>query len=162
MVVSNVPEFYSTWRVPKPHANGEINRLHGMLVDLHSRFTRVVAMAELTGSQVVVEVLKREGVDILFGIPGGQALPLFDAFYDSGLQFVLTRHEQGACHMADGYARASGRAGVCAVTSGPGATNIVTGLATACMDSSPVVAITGRVAPVRSVRTRSRRPMPPA
>ena len=102
-------------------------------------------MAELTGSQIVVEVLKREGVDILFGIPGGQALPLFDAFYDSGLQFVLARHEQGACHMADGYARASGRPGVCAVTSGPGATNIVTGLATAYMDSIPLVAITGQV-----------------
>ncbi len=100
---------------------------------------------ELTGAQIVCEVLKREGVDIVFGIPGGANLPLNDALGLSGIRFVLTRHEQGASHMADGYARATGKAGVCFATSGPGATNLVTGLATANMDSIPVVAITGQV-----------------
>ncbi len=102
-------------------------------------------MAEMTGAQIVCEVLKREGVDVVFGIPGGANLPLNDALGLSGIRFVLTRHEQGASHMADGYARATGKAGVCFATSGPGATNLVTGLATANMDSIPVVAITGQV-----------------
>jgi acetolactate synthase-1/2/3 large subunit len=102
-------------------------------------------MAELTGAQIVCEVLKREGVEVVFGIPGGANLPLNDALGLSGIRFVLTRHEQGASHMADGYARATGKAGVCFATSGPGATNLVTGLATANMDSIPVVAITGQV-----------------
>src|SRR4029077_7608003 len=102
-------------------------------------------MAEMTGAQIVCEVLKREGVEVVFGIPGGANLPLNDALGLSGLRFVLTRHEQGASHMADGYARATGKAGVCFATSGPGATNLVTGLATANMDSIPVVAITGQV-----------------
>jgi len=103
---------------------------------------------KLTGAQIVWEALVREGVEVVFGIPGGQNLPIFDALakYEYPLHFVLTRHEQGAAHMADGYARASGRVGVCMTTSGPGATNLVTGLATAYMDSSPVVAITGQVA----------------
>ncbi len=100
---------------------------------------------EMTGAQIVCEVLKREGVEVVFGIPGGANLPLNDALGLSGLRFVLTRHEQGASHMADGYARATGRPGVCFATSGPGATNLVTGLATANMDSIPVVAITGQV-----------------
>jgi len=102
-------------------------------------------MAEMTGAQIVCEVLKREGVEVVFGIPGGANLPLNDALGLSGIRFVLTRHEQGASHMADGYARATGKAGVCFATSGPGATNLVTGLATANMDSIPVVAITGQV-----------------
>jgi len=103
---------------------------------------------KLTGAQIVWEALVREGVEVVFGIPGGQNLPIFDALakYEYPLHFVLARHEQGAAHMADGYARASGRVGVCMATSGPGATNLVTGLATAYMDSSPVVAITGQVA----------------
>jgi len=100
---------------------------------------------EMTGAQIVCEVLKREGVEVVFGIPGGANLPLNDALGLSGLRFVLTRHEQGASHMADGYARSTGKAGVCFATSGPGATNLVTGLATANMDSIPVVAITGQV-----------------
>ncbi|MBI4372891.1 MAG: biosynthetic-type acetolactate synthase large subunit [Candidatus Omnitrophica bacterium] len=103
-------------------------------------------MAELTGAQIMIECLKQEGVDYVFGLPGGAILPTFDALYDSGLKFILVRHEQGAAHMADGYGRATGRPGVCLVTSGPAATNTVTGLATAYMDSAPMVCITGQVA----------------
>jgi acetolactate synthase I/II/III large subunit len=103
-------------------------------------------VAELTGAQIMIECLKREGVEYVFGLPGGAILPTFDALYDSGINFVLVKHEQGAAHMADGYGRATGRPGVCMVTSGPGATNTVTGLATAYMDSSPMVCITGQVA----------------
>ncbi len=100
----------------------------------------------LSGAQIVVEGLVREGVTHIFGIPGGACLPLFDAFYGAKLNLVLTRHEQGAAHMADGFARSTGRVGVCIATSGPGATNLVTGLATAHMDSIPIVALTGQVA----------------
>ncbi len=100
---------------------------------------------KLKGAQVVVEALKKEGVKDIFGIPGGAVLPLFDALYDSDLNFYLTRHEQGAAHAADGYARSTGKVGVCIATSGPGATNLVTGIATAYMDSVPIVAITGQV-----------------
>ena len=99
----------------------------------------------LTGAQVFHEMLKEEGVEVLFGYPGGVLLPIFDELYESPIQFVLTRHEQGACHMADGYARSTGKTGVVIATSGPGATNIVTGLATANMDSIPIVAFTGQV-----------------
>jgi acetolactate synthase-1/2/3 large subunit len=99
-----------------------------------------------SGAQILIEVLRQEGVDLIFGYPGGAVIPLFDALYDApDIRFVLTRHEQGAGHAADGYARASGRAGVCLATSGPGATNLVTALATANFDSVPVVAITGQV-----------------
>ncbi len=98
-----------------------------------------------TGAEILVECLLRENVEVTFGIPGGVALPLFDKIYGSKLKLVLTRHEQGAAHMADGYARSSGKVGVCIATSGPGATNLVTGLATAYMDSVPVVAITAQV-----------------
>ena len=103
-------------------------------------------MSELTGAQIMIECLKCEGVDYVFGLPGGAILPTFDALYDSGLKFILVRHEQGASHMADGFGRATGRPGVCMVTSGPAATNTVTGLATAFMDSAPMVCITGQVA----------------
>ena len=99
----------------------------------------------ITGAQAIIEALKREGVEIVFGIPGGVLLPLYDALYDAPVRHILARHEQGAAHMADGYARASGKVGVCIATSGPGATNLVTGLCTAHMDSIPVVAITGQV-----------------
>jgi acetolactate synthase-1/2/3 large subunit len=98
-----------------------------------------------TGAQVVWESLVREGVDTLFGISGGTVIHLYHALPDYPIHHVLTRHEQGAAHAADGYARATGKVGVCIATSGPGATNLVTGLATAYMDSSPVVAITGQV-----------------
>ncbi len=101
---------------------------------------------ERTGAQVVWEVLVGEGVQVVFGYPGGAILPTYDAMLDYPVRHVLTRHEQGAAHMADGYARASGRVGVAMATSGPGATNLVTGIATAMMDSSPIVCITGQVA----------------
>jgi acetolactate synthase-1/2/3 large subunit len=100
---------------------------------------------KLNGAKILVESLKKEGVKIIFGYPGGVVLPLFDVLYDAPIKFILTRHEQGAAHAADGYARATGRAGVCMATSGPGATNLITGLATAYMDSIPLVAFTGQV-----------------
>jgi len=102
-------------------------------------------MVEMSGAEAVIEALKREGVSVIFGIPGGANLPIYDELYDSGIRSILSRHEQSAAHMADGYARASGRVGVCMATSGPGATNLVTGIATAYMDSSAIVAITGQV-----------------
>ncbi|MCS7227627.1 MAG: biosynthetic-type acetolactate synthase large subunit [Endomicrobia bacterium] len=102
---------------------------------------------EKTGAEIFVESLEKEGVEIMFGIPGGAVLPIFDKIYDSKkIKFILTRHEQGAAHMADGYARATGKVGVCIATSGPGATNLTTGIATAYMDSVPIVAFTGQVA----------------
>jgi len=98
-----------------------------------------------TGAKILVESLQREGVDILFGYPGGVVLPIYDELYDSPLKHLLVRHEQAAAHAADGYARASGKVGACLATSGPGACNLVTGIATAYMDSVPIVAITGQV-----------------
>ena len=98
-----------------------------------------------SGSQIIVDTLIGQGVETMFGYPGGVVLPLFDRLYDAPINFIIPRHEQGGCHMADGYARASGKVGVILVTSGPGACNIVTGLATAMMDSIPIVAITGQV-----------------
>lgn len=101
---------------------------------------------QLTGAEIIMECLIREGVEVMFGYPGGAILPTYDAMTKyPQLRHVLVRHEQGASHMADGYARATGKVGVCIATSGPGATNLVTGLATAMMDSSPIVAITGQV-----------------
>ena len=100
-----------------------------------------------TGAQILCESLVREGVEVMFGFPGGAVLPLYDTLPQfPKLRHILVRHEQGAAHAADGYARATGKAGVCLATSGPGATNLVTGIANACLDSSPVVAITGQVA----------------
>jgi len=98
-----------------------------------------------TGAQIFWECLEHEGVEVIFGYPGGATLPIYDALVTSKIHHVLVRHEQGASHMADGYARASGRVGVALATSGPGATNLITGIATALMDSSPVVFITGQV-----------------
>ena len=100
----------------------------------------------LSGAQAFVQALIDQGVDTIFGYPGGSVLPIYDAIYQSPLRHILVRHEQAAAHAADGYARATGRPGVCLATSGPGATNLVTGIATAWMDSSPVVAFTGNVA----------------
>jgi len=113
-------------------------------------------MTKMSGASAVVEALRREHVDVVFGVPGGANMPIYDAMYEfesfrctplneTGIRHILARHEQCAAHMADGYARASGRVGVCMATSGPGATNLMTGLATAYMDSSPIVAITGQV-----------------
>lgn len=100
---------------------------------------------KILGSDIVIECLKQEGVEVVFGYPGGQVLPLYDALYRAEFPHILARHEQGAIHAADGYARATGKVGVCIATSGPGATNLITGIATAYMDSIPLVAITGQV-----------------
>ena len=99
----------------------------------------------VTGARAIIKALEAQGVEVIFGYPGGANLPLYDELARSPIRHVLARHEQGAAHMADGYARSTGRVGVCLATSGPGATNLVTGLATAFMDSSAVVAITGQV-----------------
>ena len=102
---------------------------------------------KLNGSEIIVQCLKEQGVDTVFGYPGGSILNVYDALYKHAgeIRHVLTSHEQGAAHAADGYARASGKVGVCMATSGPGATNLVTGIATAYMDSVPIVAITCNV-----------------
>ncbi len=100
---------------------------------------------ERTGAEVLAEAFKKEGVEIIFGFPGGAVLDIFDKLYNAGIKLLLSRHEQGMTHMADGYARATGKPGVVIATSGPGATNTVTGLATANMDSVPLVMITGQV-----------------
>ena len=101
---------------------------------------------QMTGAEIFVRALADMGVDVVFGYPGGATIHIYDAlFKNTKVRHMLCRHEQGAVHMADGYARASGRTGVCLVTSGPGATNTVTGLATAYMDSIPVVVFTGQV-----------------
>jgi acetolactate synthase-1/2/3 large subunit len=101
---------------------------------------------KMTGAQAMIEALRREGVEVIFGYPGGSLLPIYDVLYDTkDIRHILVRHEQGAAHAADGYARASGKVGVCMATSGPGATNLVTGIATASMDSVPIIAITGQV-----------------
>src|SRR4030042_698246 len=102
-------------------------------------------MAEMTGARALVKALEREGTRHIFGISGGSLIPICDELLNSDMRFILARHEQGAAHMADGYARVLNKVGVCMATSGPGATNLVTGLATAQIDSSPVVAVTGQV-----------------
>ena len=102
-------------------------------------------MQRLTGAQILCESLIKEGVDTIFGMPGGAIIPLYDTLFQYPFRHILCRHEQGASHMADGYARITGNVGVCLGTSGPGATNLVTGIATAMMDSVPMVAITGQV-----------------
>lgn len=99
----------------------------------------------MTGAQWVVQALRAQGVQTVFGYPGGAIMPVYDALYDGGVEHLLCRHEQGAVMAAIGYARATNKTGVCIATSGPGATNLITGLADAMMDSVPVVAITGQV-----------------
>ena len=103
---------------------------------------------EITGARIILECLLEQGVDTVFGYPGGTILNLYDELYDyqDKIKHILTSHEQGAAHAADGYARSTGKVGVCFATSGPGATNLTTGIATAYMDSSPVVFITYNVA----------------
>jgi len=100
---------------------------------------------KLKGSQILLKVLEEEKIEIIFGYPGGTVLDIYDQLYKSKLKHILVRHEQGAVHAADGYARTTGKVGVCLVTSGPGATNTVTGIATANMDSIPLVVFTGQV-----------------
>ena len=103
-------------------------------------------MTRMSGAEALVEALKKQKVNVIFGIPGGATIPIYDVLYDTGdIRHILMRHEQCAAHAADGYARASGKIGVCMATSGPGATNLVTGIANAYMDSSPIVAFTGQV-----------------
>ncbi len=110
------------------------------------RATRTPAGTQMNGAQALMEALRREAAEMIFGIPGGASLPIYDALYDAeGIKHILVRHEQVASHAAVGYARASGKVGVCTATSGPGATNLVTGITDALMDSTPIVAITGQV-----------------
>jgi len=103
-------------------------------------------MGKITGAHMLIKCLKKEGVEVIFGYPGGVVIPIYDALFDSDIRHILVRHEQGAAHAADGYARATGKTGVCMATSGPGGTNLITGIANAYMDSIPIVAITGQVA----------------
>ncbi len=108
---------------------------------------------KMTGAKTLLECLKREGVQIIFGYPGGAVIPIYDAIYEErDIRHVLVRHEQGAAHMAEGYAKVTGKVGVCLATSGPGATNLVTGIADAYMDSVPIVCITGQV-PTHAIGT---------
>ena len=100
---------------------------------------------QMTGAQAIIKALELEGVDTIFGYPGAAICPFYDALVDSDIKHVLTRNEQGAAHAASGYARAARKTGVCVATSGPGSTNLITGIATAFMDSVPLVAITGQV-----------------
>ena len=110
-----------------------------------------------SGAQHLVEALKAEKVEIIFGFPGGVVIPVFDALFgERSLRLVLARHEQGAVHAADGYARSTGKVGVCLVTSGPGATNTVTGMATANFDSVPLVVLTGQVSRNKPMRRANR------
>ena len=102
-------------------------------------------MVEMTGAKALLHALEKEGVNIVFGLPGGANLPIYDALVDANLRHILVRHEQSASHMADGYARIKRKSGICFATSGPGATNLITGIATAYADSSPVIAVTGQV-----------------
>ena len=106
----------------------------------------------MNGAQYIVQTLKQQGVTQIFGYPGGAIMPLYDALYDGGVEHLLCRHEQAAALAAVGYARASGQVGVCMATSGPGATNLITGLADAMLDSIPLVAITGQV-PMAAIGT---------
>src|SRR3954453_11456586 len=103
-----------------------------------------IQVKTLTGAERLVQVMENHGVEYIFGLSGGAAMPIFDALVDSKIKLVLVRHEQGATHMADGWARSTGRPGVALVTSGPGATNTVTGLLTALMDSVPIIVLTGQ------------------
>jgi acetolactate synthase-1/2/3 large subunit len=104
-----------------------------------------VELLKLTGAEIIIKAFEHEGVDVVFGYPGGQIIPFYDKLFDSSIKHILVRHEQGAAHAAEGYARATGKPGVCIATSGPGATNLVTGIANAYMDSIPMIVLTGQV-----------------
>ncbi len=135
----------SPWspRAPRRHRRG---RGHRAGPQRDARATPSPLNRTRIGADALCEALIRQGVDVIFGYPGGVILPLYDVWADyPELRTILVRHEQGAAHAADGYARATGRVGVCLGTSGPGATNLVTGIATAQLDSIPMVAITGNV-----------------
>src|SRR5215212_12169664 len=119
--------------------------LAGVETAARSAEPAVAPATGITGAQSLVRSLEAVGVEVIFGIPGGAILPAYDPLFDSEVRHVLVRHEQGAGHAATGYAQATGKVGVCMATSGPGATNLVTPLADAHMDSVPIVAITGQV-----------------
>ena len=102
-------------------------------------------MEKMSGARSLMVALEKEGVELVFGLPGGANLPIYDDLYKSNIRHILVRHEQSAAHMADGFGRVSRRPGVCFATSGPGATNLVTGIATAQADSAPMIAVTGQV-----------------
>src|SRR5512142_2351332 len=114
----------------------------------HKEYEKVATMSSqlMSGAKMLLECLVREGVDVIFGYPGGVTLPFYDALYEHHVRHVLVRHEENAAFAAEGYARTTGKVGVCCATSGPGATNLTTGLVDALMDSIPIVAITGQVA----------------
>jgi len=116
-----------------------------IIIEFNTKIFKRGIFMKHTGAQILLECLERQGVEVIFGYPGGQVIPIYDALYDSKIRNILVRHEQGAAHAADGYARSTGKIGVCLATSGPGATNLVTGIANAYMDSVPMVAITGQV-----------------
>ena len=117
----------------------------GTIANTQAANAHLTTPTRLTGAEIVWATLVGEGVETVFGYPGGAILPVYDALRKFPIHHVLVRHEQGASHMADGYARASGKVGVAIATSGPGATNLVTGIATAMLDSIPIVCITGNV-----------------
>jgi acetolactate synthase I/II/III large subunit len=119
--------------------------IYDNLVQIHGKKRKKGNAMKLTGAQIMMQVLKEEGVDTIFGFPGGSVIDIYDELERTDIRHILVRHEQGAVHAADGYARASGKVGVCLVTSGPGATNTVTGIASAYMDSIPIVVISGQV-----------------
>src|SRR5690606_2507471 len=137
---------------PPPHADTNRDAMSTTSSDIHNWGTdqpdavaAPVHGAKLTGAQALIKALEMEGVDTMFGLPGGCSMPAYDALIGSRIRHVLVRHEQGAGHMAEGYAHVSGRPGVAMVTSGPAATNLVTPLMDAYMDSIPMVGITGQV-----------------
>src|SRR5665213_1960635 len=113
---------------------------------MNKESTKTLPKKNINGAEALIKCLENFGVEYIWGLSGGAAIPIFDALVGSKIKLILTRHEQGATHMADGYARVTGKPGVVLVTSGPGATNTVTGILTAMMDSVPMVVITGQVA----------------
>jgi acetolactate synthase-1/2/3 large subunit len=129
----------------KSKSRASAGQRHGHEAPEHGQDGRATKSTTKTGAQIIVDTLIEQGADTIFGYTGGVVLPLFDKLYDAPINFIVPRHEQGGCHMADAYARASGKVGVMIATSGPGACNLVTGLATANMDSVPLVALTGQV-----------------
>jgi acetolactate synthase-1/2/3 large subunit len=137
-----LPLFDRFWTLSADSSSGRINPSQEMIMSKKKTTNEQTCRP---GSQIVVDILQEENVEVIFGYLGGVVLPLFDKLYDAPIKFIIPRHEQGGCHMADAYARATGKVGVVIATSGPGATNLVTGIATAMMDSVPMVAITGQV-----------------
>ena len=140
-----MPLFDQFWKLQDSTAGLHQNKRNLLQENKMSKTQTDSGIVYKPGSQVMVDMLLEQGVDTMFGYLGGVVLPFFDKLYDAPINFIIPRHEQGGCHMADAYARATGKVGVVVATSGPGATNLTTGLATAMMDSIPLVAITGQV-----------------